>query len=113
MQSLTAAALLVACRPLASFPHLQDKTLTLSVQSFKYMVDGPVPNAREFAALFDVSATQLKLAELALLRAVDWCVRSPTACDYLHVLGDRERGADCIPPHVIQQLREVQRMNSA
>lgn len=85
MQSLTAAALLV---------------------SFKYMVDGPVPNAREFAALFDVSASQLRLAEIAVLRAVDWCVRSPTACDYLHVFGERERGADCLPPHVIQQLRE-------
>jgi hypothetical protein len=71
------------------------------------MVDGPVPNAREFAALFDVSAPQLRLAEIAVLRAVDWCVRSPTACDYLHVFGERERGADCLPPHVIQQLREV------
>jgi hypothetical protein len=54
-----------------------------------------------------VSTEQLKLAEVAILRGLDWRVRCPTACDYLHVLTERERGAGVLPVHVIQQLQQV------
>ncbi len=77
------------------------------MQSFKFMVDGPVPNVREYAALFDISATQLKLAEMAMLHALDWSIRSPTVCDYLHLFGERERCTGPLPPPLLQQLHEV------
>jgi hypothetical protein len=77
------------------------------VQSFKFIVDGPVPNAREYAPLFDVSTEQLKLAEVAILQALDWRVRCPTVCDYLHVLVERERFAGLLPCHILQQIQQV------
>ena len=48
-------------------------------------------SAREYAALFSISAEQLKLAEMAVLRAVDWRVRAPTVGDFLQLLAERER----------------------
>lgn len=73
------------------------------------MVDGPVPNVREYAALFDISAAQLKLAEIAVLHALDWHIRCPTVCDYLHLFEERERGTGPLPPLLLHQLHEVMR----
>lgn len=99
----------LASRPCVTMPFprmIRALSAAALLVSFKFIVDGPVPNAREYAALFDISTEQLKLAELDMLHALDWRVRYPTACDYLHVLVERERCAGLLPLPLLQQLQQ-------
>jgi hypothetical protein len=46
---------------------------------------------------------------MAVLRAVDWRVRAPTVGDFLQLLAERERSAETLPLHLLQQLHQVNR----
>jgi hypothetical protein len=83
------------------------QSVTFLLQSFKFVVDGPVPKAQEYATLFDIGVKQLRLAEAALLQALDWRIRSPTACDFLNVFVERERCAGVLPAYMLHQLQQV------